>query len=300
MCDLRLHRCPVSEPLVLVCCIAVCVWATAGAGAGGLCGSSRVAPHCDDPLLAAPHWFLQVACNNTAGWSAAATCGPAQPVGPPGPPTTVVAVAGNASATLTWDAPADTSTAGGAPVANYTVVVLPSNGTAPAPLVVSVSTATIAGLVNGAQYVFNVSAANEAGQVRLRTAECTHAPCDKRLVERGGGEGQWFAARGCVRFCGVGGQRCAGPACVLQPCGATRWARDGSRARASAYANGKGVGRDPHVAVAVALWGLCPSSGVHRGVRLPRKCHPGEHHGAGAAVRLCHSAPLCRRAWCPV
>lgn len=91
--------------------------------------------------------------------------GPGQPSAPsevtpravPGPPTNVMATAGNASATITWSA----SASNGSTITGYTVTSTPSgatttvNGTA--------STATATGLANGTAYTFSVTATNGVG-----------------------------------------------------------------------------------------------------------------------------------------
>ncbi len=85
------------------------------------------------------------------GWGVSAT--------PPGPPTNVTAVAGNASATVSWAAPVDN---GGATITSYTVTSAPDNKTCTwttGPL-----TCTVTGLTNGTTYTFLVRAQNSAGQ----------------------------------------------------------------------------------------------------------------------------------------
>ena len=80
----------------------------------------------------------------------------------PGTPTSVAAVAGNASATLTWTAPPD----GGSPLTSYTVTPY-ADGVAGTPTVVTgtppTPSATVSGLSNAVPYTFTVSAANAVG-----------------------------------------------------------------------------------------------------------------------------------------
>ena len=80
----------------------------------------------------------------------------------PGTPTNVAATAGNASAGLTWSAPAD----GGSPVTAYTVTPY-TDGVAGTPTVVTgtppAASATLTGLSNAVPYTFTVSATNAVG-----------------------------------------------------------------------------------------------------------------------------------------
>ncbi len=74
----------------------------------------------------------------------------------PAAPTTVVASAGNTTATLTWIAPVND---GGFAITGY--VITPSSGS---PITVgNVTTYTLTGLVNGTGYTFTVAAINQIG-----------------------------------------------------------------------------------------------------------------------------------------
>ncbi|MBA2558601.1 MAG: fibronectin type III domain-containing protein [Propionibacteriales bacterium] len=76
----------------------------------------------------------------------------------PAAPTAVTAVAGNASATVNWTAPAN----GGSPILDYTVQTL-TLGAAVPDVTVTGTSATVSGLTNGTQYAFKVTARNAAG-----------------------------------------------------------------------------------------------------------------------------------------
>ena len=78
---------------------------------------------------------------------------------PPLPPRNVSAVAGNASATVSWDAPAYD---GGSPITGYTVTSSPGSATATAGA--SDRSAVVSGLTNGTSYTFTVKAANAIGE----------------------------------------------------------------------------------------------------------------------------------------
>ena len=77
---------------------------------------------------------------------------------PPGAPTAVVASTGVRSATVTWTPPASD---GGSAITAYTV--LPSPAAPFSNVVISGTSATLTGLVNGTPYTFSVAAKNEAG-----------------------------------------------------------------------------------------------------------------------------------------
>jgi Ca2+-binding RTX toxin-like protein len=74
----------------------------------------------------------------------------------PGAPTGVIATAGNASATVSWTAPAND---GGSPITSYIVTASPGSATA----TTTGLSLTISGLVNGTSYTFRVAAVNEVG-----------------------------------------------------------------------------------------------------------------------------------------
>ncbi len=75
----------------------------------------------------------------------------------PGVPQTVKAVAGNAQATVTFDAPVSD---GGSPVTGYIITSAPGGITATG----STNSITVTGLTNGTTYTFTVKAVNVAGE----------------------------------------------------------------------------------------------------------------------------------------
>jgi len=77
----------------------------------------------------------------------------------PAAPRSLVATAGDGSATLSWEPPVSD---GGAPVERYVVTVTPSDGV-PRTLESVSTTLEVAGLVNRLAYVFSVAAVNAAG-----------------------------------------------------------------------------------------------------------------------------------------
>ena len=80
----------------------------------------------------------------------------------PAAPTTVTAVAGNASATISWTAPSN----GGSPLTRYTVTPYLGTQAQPATTVTGAPPATsttISDLTNGSAYTFKVAATNAVG-----------------------------------------------------------------------------------------------------------------------------------------
>jgi hypothetical protein len=103
-------------------------------------------------------YAFQVVATNAVGASTAATSAAVVPAGPPSAPTSVKAVAGTSSATVSWKLPLST---GGARMTGYTVVAQPGGAT------VSVDAAkrkaVVPKLAAGKSYRFTVFATNAAG-----------------------------------------------------------------------------------------------------------------------------------------
>lgn len=87
----------------------------------------------------------------------------------PSPPLTVVAAAGDGSASVSWTAPADD---GGSPITAYTVSAGGVSTTVPG----TVHTASVAGLTDGVGYAFVVTATNAAGTSQPSVAAATVTP----------------------------------------------------------------------------------------------------------------------------
>jgi len=107
--------------------------------------------------------FKVVATNAVGPGPASAASNAVTPAAVPGAPTSVRAVAANASAMVSWTAPADN---GGSPITKYTVTPF-KGSSAQQPTDVSGSppptSATIGNLTNGTTYTFTVKATNAAG-----------------------------------------------------------------------------------------------------------------------------------------
>ncbi len=135
-------------------------------------------------------YTFTVAATNSVGTGTASA--PSNSVTPtsvviaPGAPTDVVATAGNASASLTWAAPASD---GGASITNY--VITPYIGTtAQTPITVGdVLTDDVTGLTNGTAYTFTVAATNSAGTGTASAASNAVTPATRpRRPHRRGGD----------------------------------------------------------------------------------------------------------------
>ncbi len=122
----------------------------------GSCTVAAPATSCVVPTLAngSAHTFTVVASNALWPSLASAPSTAVTPLGVPGAPTAVTAVAGNAQATVSWTAPVAT---GGGPIANYTVTGAPAGTcTVAAPA----TSCVVPTLANGTAHTFTVVASN--------------------------------------------------------------------------------------------------------------------------------------------
>lgn len=106
-------------------------------------------------------YTFTVRATNAAGTGAAsapsAAVTPQAPATAPGAPSGVVAVAGDAAATVSWAAPADN---GGSPITGYVVTAAPGGQTC---VTTGALSCSVTGLSNGVEYTFTVSATNAIG-----------------------------------------------------------------------------------------------------------------------------------------
>jgi hypothetical protein len=124
-------------------------------------GGPATSLHLDDLTNGSAYTFI-VAARNAVGIGPDSQ--PSDPTTPrtiPDAPTITSASPGNASATISWDAP---TSDGGAPITEYTVRAYRNGAVANSMLVDgSAHQATMTGLTNGNDYFFTVTAANVAG-----------------------------------------------------------------------------------------------------------------------------------------
>jgi hypothetical protein len=113
------------------------------------------------PLVNRTSYTFTVAASTLVGTSSpSAPSNAVTPSAPtaPGPPTNVLATAGNVQATVSWTPPASNR---GSPITGYSVTSSPGGLTASAGA--SATSAVVSPLVNGTSYTFTVTAANAVG-----------------------------------------------------------------------------------------------------------------------------------------
>jgi uncharacterized repeat protein (TIGR02543 family) len=106
---------------------------------------------------------FQASATNAAGTTTSTLSNSIMPASIPGAPTTVAAIRGDETATVTFAAPADN---GGSPITSYTLTVVETGQT----FTGSGSPITVTGLTNGSSYTFKVSATNAVGTSDSSTA----------------------------------------------------------------------------------------------------------------------------------
>ncbi len=114
--------------------------------------------------------FTVVASNGAPG-APSAPSNAVVPLTIPGAPTSVVAVAGDTSASVSWTAPASN---GGSAITSYTVTSTPGNKTCT--WITGPLTCTVSTLTNGTSYTFTVFAHNAAGDGPPSTASNAVVP----------------------------------------------------------------------------------------------------------------------------
>jgi Ca2+-binding RTX toxin-like protein len=156
--------------------------ATTGAQVGALLPAAAAAITLDVPALAPGSYQFAVQALNAAATPQAGPFSlntgavPVTAAATPGAPTGVSAVAGPASATVSWTAPANN---GGSPITSYTIDVI-SGGTVLPPAITGIpavlTSRVVSGLTNGTTYTFVVHAVNAAGTGAGSTASNAVTP----------------------------------------------------------------------------------------------------------------------------
>jgi uncharacterized protein (TIGR02145 family) len=140
---------------------------------GGITATGATSPINVTGLTNGTAYTFRVIATNVIGNSVASSASTAvTPVAPntvPGPPTSVVATAGKASASVAFVAPTNN---GGSAITGYTVTSSPGGITATG----TTSPINVTGLTNGTAYTFNVVATNAIGNSSPSTASSAVTP----------------------------------------------------------------------------------------------------------------------------
>jgi large repetitive protein len=145
---------------------------------GNITASGAASPITVTGLTNGVAYTFTVTATNVDGTGPASAppSSPVTPAGPPGAPTNVSAVTGNAQAIVSFTAPADN---GGATITSYTVTSSPGGITASG----SASPITVTGLTNGTAYTFTVTATNSAGTGPASSASAAVTPVAEEIVD---------------------------------------------------------------------------------------------------------------------
>jgi uncharacterized protein (TIGR02145 family) len=146
---------------------------------GGITATGTTSPINVTGLTNGTAYTFRVIATNVIGNSVASAASTAvTPIAPntvPGPPTSVVATAGNASASVAFVAPTNN---GGSAITGYTVTSSPGGITATG----TTSPINVTGLTNGTAYTFNVVATNVIGNSVASAASTAVTPVAPHTV----------------------------------------------------------------------------------------------------------------------
>jgi uncharacterized protein (TIGR02145 family) len=164
---------------------------------GGFTATGASSPLVVTGLTNGTAYTFTVVATNAAGNSVASAASAAvTPRTVPGAPTSPVATAGNAQASVAFTAPAST---GGSAITGYTVTSSPGSFTATgasSPLVVT-------GLTNGTSYTFTVVATNAAGNSVASTASSSVTPSVPSISGNSTCSGKTISATSCASVSGA-------------------------------------------------------------------------------------------------